>query len=49
VVIELEQDKVEIIGEPLPAEKCQSVSPAEQAQNMAEFLQDVARAFGRGK
>ena len=48
VVIELEQDKVEIIGEPLPAECCEPISRQEQHQNMAEFLLEVAQRFSNG-
>ena len=43
VVIELPQENVEVIGKPVPWEKCEPVSRKQQAENMAEFLQGVAR------
>jgi hypothetical protein len=34
--------QVEVIGTPIPASECDPISRAEQRQNMAEFLADVA-------
>jgi len=48
VVIELEQDKVEIISEPLPAECCEPISRQQQEQNMFEFMQELAHEFSNG-
>lgn len=42
VVLELEPDQVEVIGQPLSPESCEPISRARQAQNMAEFLSGLA-------
>ena len=46
VVIELEQDQLQIIGTPIPADQCEPISRQEQAQNMAGFMGQVAKDFG---
>ena len=46
VVIELEQDQLQIISEPIPADNCKPISRKEQAQNMAGFIGQVAEEFG---
>jgi hypothetical protein len=45
VVIELPQENVEVIGKPVPWEKCKPVSRQQQAENMADFLQGLAEQF----
>ena len=45
VVIELPQESLKIIGEPLPADKSEPISRKEQAENMAGFMQEVAEQF----
>jgi len=47
VVIELEQNKVQIIGTPIPASKCEPISRKEQNENMAKFMTDMAREWGK--
>jgi hypothetical protein len=42
VVIELEPDQVEVIGQPIPACESDPVSREQQAQNMAKFLVDLS-------
>ena len=46
VVIELEQDQLQIIGQPIPANQCEPVSRKGQAQNMAGFMRQVAEDIG---
>jgi len=46
VVIELEQEQLQIIGTPIPADQCEPISRQEQAQNMAGFMGQVAKDFG---
>jgi hypothetical protein len=43
VVIELDPDQVEVIGQPIPACESDPISREQQAQNMANFLADVSR------
>jgi hypothetical protein len=43
VVIELDQNKVKVLGRPLPASETEPVSREEQARNMARFLAELAR------
>jgi len=43
VVIELEQDKLELLTKPIPASKTKPISRQRQARNMAEFLGKLAR------
>ncbi len=45
VVVELEQDKVEVIGKLLPFEQWEPISREQQAKNMGKFLGDIARAM----
>jgi exonuclease III len=44
VVIELEQNKVKVIGNPIPASETKPISREEQNRNMAEFLAGLANA-----
>ena len=46
VVIELPQENIKIIGQPIPWQECEPVSRKEQAQNMDGFMQEVAQQFG---
>ena len=48
VVIELEQDQVQIIGAPIPVDKCEPVSRKEQSENMVEFMSELVRNFKFG-
>ena len=43
VVIELEQDQLKIIGEPIPADECKPISRKEQDNNLAEFMSELVR------
>ena len=43
VVIELEQDKLELLTKPISASKTKPISRQQQAHNMAEFLGKLAR------
>ena len=45
VVIELEQNKVRVIGTPIPADQCEPISREEQAKNMNNFLTGIAKAL----
>jgi len=45
VVLELEQDKVQVIGTPILADKCEPVSRQEQHKNLVEFLEELANSF----
>lgn len=45
VVIELEQDQVQIIGTPIPTDKCEPVSRKDQDENLNEFMSELARDF----
>jgi len=47
VVLELRPRDVEVIGTPLPLESQQAISRAEQQQNIAHFLGEVARALSQ--
>jgi len=47
VVIELDRDHLEVIGQPVPWEQAIPVSAREQAENMAEFLETIARSIAR--
>jgi len=47
VVIVLEQDQVEVVGVPLPADQCEPISRHEQDENMVRFLVDLAEQFTR--
>ncbi|MCP4708401.1 MAG: hypothetical protein GY869_07245, partial [Planctomycetes bacterium] len=46
VVIELEPVQVEVIGTPIPACESDPINRKEQAENMANFLGDIATACG---
>jgi hypothetical protein len=45
VVVELPQESLKIIGEPLPADKSEPISKKEQAENMAGFMQEAVEQF----
>jgi len=45
VVLELDKDQVEVIGQPVPLEQAIPVSRQEQGENLAEFMHEVARRF----
>jgi len=47
VVLELESQQVEVIGEPLPADSQEPVSRQKQAENMGRFLAGVRRDLSR--
>lgn len=49
VVIELEPDQVDIIGQPLDAEKCEPISRKQQAENMSAFMSYLGAAISRRK
>jgi hypothetical protein len=46
VVIELEPNQVEVIGQPIPACESDPISRQRQAQNMARFLAGISRDAG---
>jgi hypothetical protein len=46
VVIELDSDQVEVIGQPIPACESDPISREKQAQNMARFLAGLSRDAG---
>jgi hypothetical protein len=46
VVIELDADQVEVIGQPIPACESDSISREQQARNMANFLGGLSREAG---
>ena len=43
VVLELESEQVEVIGEPLPPDTQEPISRQKQAENMAQFLAGLCR------
>ena len=43
VVLELDKDQVEVIGQPVPLEEAVPVSRQQQSENLAEFMHEVAR------
>jgi len=43
VVLELDRDQVEVIGQPVPLEEAVPVSRQQQSKNLAEFMHEVAR------
>lgn len=45
VVIELEQNKVKLLGKPLPACEIEPIPRDELARTMAEFLAELAKTF----
>jgi hypothetical protein len=45
VVLELDKDQVEVIGQPVPLEQAIPVSRQEQGENLAGFMHEVARRF----
>jgi hypothetical protein len=45
VVLELEQNQLQIIGTPIPADQCEPVSRKEQDRNLAEFMSELARKY----
>jgi hypothetical protein len=47
VVIEPDRDHMEVIGQPGPLGQAIPVSAREQAENMAEFLETIARSIAR--
>jgi hypothetical protein len=47
VVIEPDRNHIEVIGQPVPLEQAIPVSAREQAENMAEFLETIARSIER--
>ena len=47
VVIELDQSQVKVIGTPVPADKCKSISRKEQAENLHEFMTEVVKTLAR--
>lgn len=49
VVIELDQEKVKVIGEPLSVDKCEPISRKEQEQNMAEFMRQIVNQIRHKK
>jgi hypothetical protein len=46
IVIELEEDQVEVIGEPVPGKESLPISPRDQGKTLGEFMRDVARRAG---
>ena len=46
VVIELDADRVEVIGRPIPACESDPISREQQARNMASFLSDLSQEGG---
>lgn len=47
VVIELDPDKVEVIGRPLPPDTSRPIDRHEQQQHMGRYLGQMAQDFGR--
>jgi hypothetical protein len=47
VVIELDKDHVEVIGQPVPLEQATPVSQEEQAANLMDFMATIARCLAR--
>jgi len=47
VVLELESEQVEVIGEPLPVDSQEPVSRQKQAENMGRFLAGLCRDLSR--
>ena len=45
VVLELEKEQVEVIGEPLPASQTKPISREQQATNMAAHMAKMVRSF----
>ena len=45
VVLELDRNQIEVIGQPLPLEQAIPVSRQEQGENLAGFMHEVARCF----
>ena len=48
VVIELEQDQLQIIGKPIPANECEPISREEQDKNLTEFMTGLVQKFKAG-
>lgn len=46
VVLELDEDQIEVIGQPVPLEQASPVSRREQNENLAAFMHEVAQHFG---
>ena len=49
VVIELEQDKVEVIGESLPADICEPTCRRQQQKNITDFMATLAKQLNKNK
>ena len=47
VVIEPDRNHIEVIGQPVPLDQAIPVSAKEQAENMVEFLETIARSIAR--
>ncbi|MFC1783453.1 hypothetical protein ACFL02_07690 [Planctomycetota bacterium] len=47
VVIELDTDQVQIIGQPQPANKSKPIDRSEQHQNMKNYMLEMAQEFGQ--
>ena len=45
VVLELDRNQIEVIGQPVPLDQAIPVSRQEQAENMAGFMREVARCL----
>ena len=45
-VLELAQDQIELLTQPIPACESDPISRGEQAENMADFLSGMAKEFG---
>jgi len=45
VVIELPQENVQVIGKPIPWEKCEPISRKQQSENLNEFLTRLVSEF----
>jgi len=49
VVIELDKDQIEVIGQPVPLEQAIPVSRQGQAENLEEFMTTIARCLAKHK
>jgi len=49
VVLEFEQSKITLIGQPLLPNQCQRISAQEQANNLAEFLSEVCKRISNNR
>lgn len=49
VVLEFEQNKITLIGQPLPPDQCRPISRQEQAENMSEFMTEICRMISKNR